>query len=132
MKTVIAILLFSLSVKSQCKKFYTTTNCYPEFPNGERAMNKWLDTNRTYYPSFGKESALFIVHIDSTGKIDHARIMRTWNQTKDTTVMEMDCLRLFKSMPDWRPAKIGNNCTKAVCFEKQVRIYFTSKNFDKE
>ncbi len=82
-----------------------------EFPGGRVAMMKFISDN-IYYPQNAKRRAvqgrIFIYfEIDKTGKVVNSRCIKGIEKECDE-----EALRVVKSFPDWKPAKINGRKVK--------------------
>jgi protein TonB len=94
---------------------YTVVEQMPEFPGGERALQKYL-SNSVKYPVIATENGIqgkvfvnFVV--DRNGSISNVKIVRGVDQSLDREAM-----RVVKSMPKWIPGKQNGEA---------VRVSFT-------
>jgi periplasmic protein TonB len=92
---------------------------FAEFPGGPAALKKYLAENITYPPTaveLGIQGTVFVRFIVSErGNISNVRVTRG---IPDCDECSEEAIRVFKRMPDWKPAK--NN-------GRNVNSYFNSK-----
>jgi protein TonB len=92
---------------------------FAEFPGGPAALKKYLAENIIYPPTaveLGVQGTVFVRFIVSErGNISNVRVTKG---IPDCDECSEEAIRVFKSMPDWKPAK--NN-------GKNVNSYFNSK-----
>lgn len=92
---------------------------FAEFPGGPAALKKYLGENIIYPPTaveLGVQGTVYVRFIVSErGNISNVRVTKG---IPDCDECSEEAIRVFKSMPDWRPAK--NN-------GKNVNSYFNSK-----
>ena len=79
-----------------------------EFPGGQAALKEYIATNLVYPERAkkqgieGKSYVQFVV--SSQGKISNVNIVRNM---PDCAECDAEAKRLIKSMPDWKPGKVG-------------------------
>lgn len=92
---------------------------FAEFPGGPAALKKYLAENIIYPPTaveLGVQGTVFVRFIVSErGNISNVRVTKG---IPDCDECSEEAIRVFRSMPDWKPAK--NN-------GKNVNSYFNSK-----
>jgi protein TonB len=92
---------------------------FAEFPGGAAALKKYLSEKIVYPPTaveLGVQGTVFVRFIVSErGNISNVRVTKG---IPDCDECSEEAIRVFKSMPDWKPAK--NN-------GKNVNSYFNSK-----
>lgn len=92
---------------------------FAEFPGGPAALKKYLGEKIIYPPTaseLGIEGTVYVRFIVSEGgNISNVRVTKG---IPDCDECSSEAIRVFKSMPDWKPAK--NN-------GKNVNSYFNSK-----
>ena len=84
---------------------------FPSFPSGDTELLEFINKNlnkKIVSSSKLKEGKVVVTfHIDSVGKLDSFRIIRSYNLTIDS-----EFLRVLKLMPNWKPGCRLINGTK--------------------
>ena len=97
-------------------EIYRTAECMPQFPGGEAALYKYIETHIMYPPEaaetriVGKVIVEFVVEKD--GSIGEVKVARSL----DRDLADKEAVRLVKSFPKFAPGKINN---------KPVRVWYT-------
>lgn len=92
----------------------------PEFPGGEAAMMKWINSN-VKYPEIAKENGItgkvFVQFvINKEGKVGNVELLRGVDP-----YLDKEALRVVSNMPAWKP---GKQRGKAVKVSFQLPINF--------
>ena len=82
---------------------FETVEKLPQFPGGEKNMEKWIKKNLKY-PKEAKKMkiegrVLVSFKVDKTGQISDVSIQKSVNELLDN-----EAVRLVNSMPKWEPA----------------------------
>ena len=84
---------------------------FPSFPSGDTELLEFINKNlnkKIVSSSKLKEGRVIVTfHIDTVGKLDSFRIIRSYNLTIDS-----EFLRVLKLMPNWKPGSRLINGTK--------------------
>lgn len=96
-------------------EIYNSAECMPQFPGGEAALYKYIETHIQYPPEaaeiriVGKVIVQFVVEKD--GSIGEVKVVRSLD-----SLVDKEAVRLVKSFPKFAPGKMNN---------KPVRVWYT-------
>lgn len=121
-------ILLALSLSHECpmsydsllkKDVYTFVDNMPEYNGGQRAMLKFI-TQKYKAPGSERFSSIYVeIVIETDGSVAGERIQ---NKKKDEyTASEIEMLRVFRSMPNWKHGKCDG---KSVTVRTVVPIQF--------
>lgn len=93
---------------------YTSAEVMPQFPGGDTEMMNYIGKNLKYSDleeSTLTDNSLIVVRfiVRETGEIDNITIVRV-----STKSVEVEVIRLIKSMPNWIPGK--NKGENVACY----------------
>ena len=97
---------------------------FPEFPGGDKALNKYFKKNIVNPPAMAKDKEFMgckcdiKVIINELGKAISPRIVHSCEHWFGS---DKEVLRLINDMPAWKPAILQN---KAVAHYQTITIYF--------
>lgn len=78
----------------------------PQFPGGDKALNKYLQNHLKYPPKAKRDSIQGRVYIQfnvqADGKISHTKVINSSNK-----ILNAEALRLIKTMPRWQAARLN-------------------------
>ena len=99
------------SDSSDIETNFIEINDSPIFPGGETKLyefiNKNINKEIVSSTNLKEGNVLVSFHIDTVGKLDNFRIVKSYNQTIDS-----EFLRVLKLMPNWKPGRRLINGTK--------------------
>lgn len=123
--------IFSLQGFSQCEMTYSTARCSAKFPGDANGLRKWMQDNTNYFPEHGKMQASAKFTIDTLGKATYIEILSNVQDSAQSgvemRVKSNEITRLLNTMPAWKPAMHGNNCSRKVCEVHTLYFYFYAK-----
>lgn len=97
-----------------------------EFIGGKDALKQYIKTNIHYPEEARKNNIQGRVYVKFTvnryGKIKNIKVIRSIHPLLDN-----EAIRLIKNMPDWIPAKSGNETTES---EQVLPVIFISENLN--
>jgi TonB family protein len=105
------------TIRDTTQSVFTIVEEMPEFPGGQKAMERFIDENLNRLCTSGKVYVTFLV--DTTGALTSMKVLRGISSECDA-----EALRVVQSMPKWKPGK-QNGRPVAV-------IYNLPVNFGKE
>ena len=119
----LALLNFSFingpSSKDSCSHIYTVAEEMPQYPGGDKALNKYIRKNLKH-PKVGLslENGTVVVSfvVDSQGKVNDAKILKGLMGS-----MNEEALKVITNMPLWTPGKQNGS---PVCVECILPIRF--------
>lgn len=96
---------------------YSMLEKLPEFPDGEQAMQDWIERNRKYSDTEAPEIIVlvdFIVRAD--GSLSDVTVI---DRYRSGSPLVKEAARLFRSMPKWEPAiskgkAVSAHCTRTI------------------
>lgn len=98
-----------------------------EFKGGKSALTKYIKQNLHYPEKAMNKDIQGRIYVKFTvnryGKIQNAKIARSIHP-----LLDREAMRLVKNMPDWTPAKKGNETVES---EQILPVIFMSKNQSK-
>jgi len=104
----------------ETEEIFTYVEQMPQFPGGDKEMNKWLSDNLKY-PTKAKEQGIqgtvvlrFVIR--HNGSISDVKVQRSLEPSCDK-----EAIRLIESMPQWIPGKQNGN-TVNVSYTLSVRF----------
>jgi periplasmic protein TonB len=93
----------------------------PEFPGGDKALTKWLDSHLKYPPvatRMGIQGVVIVEFtVDMKGRIAGASVVQSLHRSCDD-----EALRLVNAMPAWTPGEANG---KKVASRRKLQIHFT-------
>lgn len=116
--TVILAVLFAIPVLAQEKDdeepIFFNVEEMPEYPGGEKAMQKYIADNVQYSKTAkekGIQGKVFVSFIVSkNGNIKNAKVVRCVDP-----LIDQEALRVINSMPAWTPGKQSGKMVDVQC-----------------
>lgn len=117
------LLLMSYGSRAQADaEIYTIVDQMPAFPEGEVAMNKYIQKNIVYPKNekeFGVDGTIYLTFVvKKDGSIGDIKCLRG---VKTGPNLEKEAIRVIQSMPKWKPGMLKG---KAVNVQYQLPIKF--------
>lgn len=94
---------------------FTVVEKMPEFPGGEKKMNKFIQKNIIYPPKArleGRGGISYITFVvEKDGSLSDIKVLKGASGGTD---LDEEALRVIKSMPKWKPGKQNGKKVRAV------------------
>jgi TonB family protein len=94
-------------------KVYGKAETAPQFPGGQRALDKYITNNVNYPQQAIDDDMSGIVHVsfivDEQGNITKAKVLDPANVGDG---LDQEALRVVKAMPSWKPGKVNGKKVK--------------------
>jgi TonB family protein len=106
-----------VSTEEKDEKPFFVVDEMPEFPGGQVAMYEYISKNIVYPDRVKGKATSGTVYVQftitSSGKVTNVKVIRGM---PDGKALETEAMRVVRSMPDWKPGRIGG---------RPVSVYFT-------
>jgi protein TonB len=94
-------------------RIYTAAEVAPQFPGGQRALDKYITKNVNYPQQAIDDDVSGTVHVsfivDEQGRVTKAKVLDAANLSDG---LDQEALRVVRNMPSWMPGKVRGKKVK--------------------